>query len=75
MLQREGSSNGPLRVSRGCVNFLQDVKEHLLMQTLNAGSQQNKTWQAGHNRRMLDAAEEKGPRMGPFRFLQGLPTS
>jgi hypothetical protein len=55
---------GPFMVSTGCAKFLEDVRLHLVMQPLNAQSQQNKTWQAGQNKRKLDAANEKDPHMG-----------
>ena len=48
---------------------------HLVMQPLNAQSQRNETWQAGQNKRKLDAANEKDPHMGPSGSLQGVPTS
>jgi hypothetical protein len=41
------------------------------MQPLNARSQQNETWQAGRDRRILTAAEEKGPHMGPLGVSTG----
>jgi hypothetical protein len=34
------------------------------MQPMNAQSQQNETWQAGQDRRNLDAAKEKGSSIG-----------
>jgi hypothetical protein len=46
-------------VSIGCADFLEDVKMHFVMQLLNARSQQKETWQAGQDRRNLDAAKEK----------------
>jgi hypothetical protein len=48
---------------------------HLVMQLLNAQSQQNETWQAGQYKRKLDAANEKNPHMGHSGSLQGVPTS
>jgi hypothetical protein len=69
------TSYGPLRVSTGCANFLEDVKVHIVIQPLNAQSQQNETWQAGKEKRKLDAANEKDPHMGPSGLLQGVPTS
>jgi hypothetical protein len=38
---------------------------HLVMQPLNAQSQKNETWQAGQDRRRLDAAKENCPNIGP----------
>jgi hypothetical protein len=73
--KEKGSSIGPLEISTRCANFLEDVKLHLVMRPLNAESQQNKTWQAGQDRRRLDAAKKKGPHMGPLGSLQGVPTS
>jgi hypothetical protein len=35
------------------------------MQPLNTRSQKNVTWQARQDKRILDAAKEKGPHMGP----------
>jgi hypothetical protein len=35
------SHMGPLGVSTGCANFMEDVKVQLVMQLLNAQSQQN----------------------------------
>jgi hypothetical protein len=69
------TSYGPLGVSTGCANFLEDVKVHPVMQPLNARSQRNETWQTGKNKRNLDAANEKDPHMGPSGFLQDVPTS
>jgi hypothetical protein len=66
---------GPSGVSTGCANFLEDSKVHLVMQPLNAKSQQNETWQAGGKKRKLDAANEKDPHMGPSGSLQDVPTS
>jgi hypothetical protein len=59
----------------GCANFLEDVKVHLVMKSLNTRSQQNETWQAGKNKRKLDAENEKDQHMGPSGFLQSVPTS
>jgi hypothetical protein len=73
--KREVTSYGPLVVSKGCANFLEDVKVHLVMKSLNTRSQQNETWQAGKNKRKLDAENEKDPHMGPSGFLQSVPTS
>jgi hypothetical protein len=72
--KREVSSYGPLGVSIGCANFLEDVKVHLVIQPLNAQYQRNETWQAGQDRRRLDAAKEKCPHMGPLGSLWGVPT-
>jgi hypothetical protein len=74
MLKKK-SSYGAFGLSTGCAYFLEDVKMHLVMQRLNAGSQENKTWEVGLNRRMLDAVKEKGLHMNPSGPLQGMPTS
>jgi hypothetical protein len=42
--KREVFSYGPLVVSTRCANFLEDVKMYILMQPLNARSQQKETW-------------------------------
>jgi hypothetical protein len=57
-----------------CANFLEDVKVPLVMQPQNAQSQRNEIWQAGQNKRKLDAANEKDPHMGHSGSLQGVPT-
>jgi hypothetical protein len=69
------TSYGTLEVSIGCANFLDDIKVHLVMQPLNARSQRNETWQAGKKERKLDAANDNDPHMGPYGFLQSVPTS
>jgi hypothetical protein len=48
---------------------------HLVIQLLNAQSQQNETWQAGQDKRKLAAAKKKCLNMGPLGSLQGVPTS
>jgi hypothetical protein len=45
---------------------------HLVIQPLNVQSQRNGTWQAGQDRRRLEAAKEKGQHMGPSRSLPGV---
>jgi hypothetical protein len=57
--EKEVFSYGPLGVSTGCSNFLEDVKVHLVMWLLNALSQQKETWQEGQDRKRLDAAKQK----------------
>jgi hypothetical protein len=56
---------GPLGISTGFAEFLEDVKVHLVVQPQNARSQQNQIWQVGQNIRRLEAANEKGQQMGP----------
>jgi hypothetical protein len=41
------------------------------MQPLNARSQQNQTWQAGQDRRKLDAKKEKGSSIWPLGISTG----
>jgi hypothetical protein len=48
---------------------------HLGVQLHNARSQQNKIWQAGENRRRLEAANEKGLHMGTSRSPTDVPIS
>jgi hypothetical protein len=43
MLQKRSVLIWPLGVSTGCANFLENVKVHLVMQLLNAQSQQKET--------------------------------
>jgi hypothetical protein len=44
---------------------------HLVMQPLNAHSQRYEIWQAGQNKRKLDAGNEKDPHMGPLGVSTG----
>jgi hypothetical protein len=60
-----------LGVSKGCANFLEDIKMHLVMQPLNARSQKNQTWQAGQDWRKLDAKKEKGSSIWPLEISTG----
>jgi hypothetical protein len=41
MLQKRSVLYGPLGISTGCANFLEDVKVHLGVQPQNAQSQKN----------------------------------